>query len=256
MILVFGGTSETAPLAETLAGSGFHVLVSTATDIALKTGDHRHIRRRCGRLDADELRRLLNREGIRAVVDASHPYAVALHDMVRSVCTGMGIPLIRYRRPASAVGDFKGLHWAADHDEAARLACLPGRRLLLTIGSGNLLPYIRCARSRKAALFARVLPEPESLDTCLRAGLPHARIVAARGPFSVEDNRALLRLHRIQVLVSKESGAAGGFEAKLRAAESENCRVVVVRRPMESGIDACGRIEAVAEKLKAVLTSV
>ncbi len=31
MILLIGGTSETAPLAEALAGAGFKILVSTAT---------------------------------------------------------------------------------------------------------------------------------------------------------------------------------------------------------------------------------
>ena len=49
MILLFGGTSETAPLAGALLAEGWSVLVSTATDtpLALPEG----ARRRVGRLD-------------------------------------------------------------------------------------------------------------------------------------------------------------------------------------------------------------
>ena len=51
MILLIGGTSETAPLASGLAGVGYEVLVSTATDSRLNVGDHPRISRRAGRLD-------------------------------------------------------------------------------------------------------------------------------------------------------------------------------------------------------------
>jgi precorrin-6A/cobalt-precorrin-6A reductase len=253
MILVFGGTSETAPLADMLASSGFHVLVSTATDIALDTGAHQRIRRRHGRLDVDELIALLHSEAIQAVVDAGHPYAEGLHDTARRACRSIGIPLIRFQRPASVVPNRPWLHWAAHHREAASMACRLGQRVLLTIGSQHIAAYVQPARSQGIALFARVLPEPESLAACLGAGLERTQVIAARGPFSVEDNRALLRTHRIQVLVTKESGAAGGLDAKHRAAEQENCQVVIIRRPVESDVSICNRFEAVIGKLNAVL---
>ncbi|MBF0509675.1 MAG: precorrin-6A/cobalt-precorrin-6A reductase [Deltaproteobacteria bacterium] len=43
MILLIGGTSETASFAEALAAAGFDVLVSTATDVALEVGRHPRI---------------------------------------------------------------------------------------------------------------------------------------------------------------------------------------------------------------------
>ncbi len=43
MILLIGGTSETAPLASGLAAAGYEVLVSTATDAPAGDRDHPRI---------------------------------------------------------------------------------------------------------------------------------------------------------------------------------------------------------------------
>jgi precorrin-6A/cobalt-precorrin-6A reductase len=41
------------------------------------------------------------------------------------------------------------------------------------------------------------------------------------------------------VLVTKDSGAAGGVPAKLQAARREGCLVVVIRRPVSLGSEPC-----------------
>ncbi len=79
MILLIGGTSETPPLAAGLAAAGYAVLVSTATDVPLAIEEHPRIRRRTGRLDEEGLVALAGEEGVRAIVDAAHPYAAAAH---------------------------------------------------------------------------------------------------------------------------------------------------------------------------------
>ena len=59
-----------------------------------------------------------------------------------------------------------------------------------------------------------------------------------RGPFTVEGERALLREHRIDVLVTKDSGGPL-TSAKLAAARAEGVRMLVVRRPpLPAGVDA------------------
>ncbi len=75
MILLIGGTSETAPLAEALAAAGFKVLVSTATEVPLNVGDHPNIFSRSGKLDGPDMAQLAKKRGVQAIVDASHPYA-------------------------------------------------------------------------------------------------------------------------------------------------------------------------------------
>jgi precorrin-6A/cobalt-precorrin-6A reductase len=215
MILLFGGTSETAPLADMLAGAGFDVLVSTATPIELDTGGHRRIRRRTGRLDAAAMVDLIQAEKVSDVVDAAHPYAEQLHATVARACKTARVRLLRYQRPSAPVPDMDEIQWAVDHAAAARMACRPGFRVLLTIGSQNITPYARTAEDNQADLFARVLPEPDSLEACRKAGLSPEQVIGLRGPFSRNDNVGLLRQLQIDTLVTKESGVAGGFKEKI-----------------------------------------
>ena len=105
--------------------------------------------------------------------------------------------------------------------------------VLLTTGSNNLSPYVEQATRTGLLLVARVLPREDSISACLRAGLPRERIITGKGPFTVEANREHIRRFNIGVLVTKDSGAAGGVPEKLRAARLESCQVVVVQRRVE-----------------------
>ena len=58
-----------------------------------------------------------------------------------------------------------------------------------------------------------------------------AEFICANGPFSVEENVRLLRQHQTGVIVTKDSGDAGGVDTKLVAAQTCGCTVVLVRRP-------------------------
>ncbi len=103
MILLIGGTSETAPLASGLAAAGYEVLVSMATDVPLAIEEHPRIRRRTGRLDEEGLVALAKEKGIRAIVDAAHPYAAAAHSRrtERGEAPGDSLP----RLPAAGSAD-------------------------------------------------------------------------------------------------------------------------------------------------------
>lgn len=271
MILLIGGTSETAPLAAGLAEAGYDLLVSQATTAPLAIGEHPRISRRAGRLDEEGLTALGKEKGIRAIIDAAHPYAVAAHAAAHNAALHLGIPCLVFRRPevlpaesvrstdtaqtggvastldegrdAPASEDFSGwstgragaagipVRFAADHAEAAQIAFALGRPVLLTTGSRNLGPYAEAARRTGVPLAVRVLDAPESLAACRAAGISEERVIAGRGPFSTEENLAALRRFGIGVIVTKESGRAGGFDTKLAATRRENCAVVVIRRP-------------------------
>ena len=294
MILLIGGTSETAPLASGLAEAGYAVLVSKATDAPLAIGDHPRISRRAGRLDEEGMVALGKENGIRAIVDAAHPYAEVAHEAAHNAAKRLGIPCLVFRRPealtpesgpcpdavpadkavpffaegrpaspagtvpipsidapfkiaghrlASSVESPAGteagrikpsespVRFAADHTEAAEMAFASGRPVLLTTGSRNLAPYAETARRTGVPLAVRILDIPESLLVCRESGIPGDRIIAGRGPFSVEENLAAIRRFGIGVIVTKESGRAGGLDAKLAAARATNCAIVVIRRP-------------------------
>lgn len=234
MILLAGGTSETAPMATALLRAGHRVLVSLATEADLGLADDPALEVRRGRLDNFGFKELISRRGIAAVVDASHPFAQALHRELTEVCADLGIPRIRFERPELEFGP--GVEVAESHEAAAVSALRHGRPVLLTTGSRNLLPYLEAARSANLPLFARVLPGAESEQACLQAGFPVDRIEFSRGPFSVDQTRSLLRRWGIGVLVAKNGGTASGLAERLEAARLEGAAAVVVRRPeRESG---------------------
>jgi len=234
MILLLGGTSETASVAEALARAGYRVLVSTATEIELFIGSHPRIEHRSGRLDAGQMTRLVWERGIRAIVDAAHPFALAVHATAAQVAEQLQIPYLRYARPG-CVGEGTGVRIAANHEEAARLACESGSPVLLTIGSSNVMPYAVEARRIGVPLVARVLDHPDSHKACRDAGILAECVLTGRGPFSVEENRRVIQEYHIGVLVTKDSGDAGGVPEKLEAARLEGCSAIVVGRPEASG---------------------
>jgi len=232
VILLFGGTSETAELALALTQTGEQILVSTATDAPLDIGDHPAILRRCGRLDRAGIVGLIKDKSIRVVVDGSHPYAVELHATVAAAAHQAEIPCFRYQRRTATMVAGTGLYFVADHQEAAALAVKLGTAVLLTTGSRQLSPYVELLKSHKIPLYARVLPYPESEQACDQAGLPRESRIVGRGPFSEAENRELICNKGIGVLITKDSGTRGGVNEKISAARQENCQIIVVQRPV------------------------
>lgn len=234
MILLLGGTSETAALAAALAAAGHTVVVSTATEAPLELPDHPLVRRRRGRLDAAAMAAFLRDSGSTALVDAAHPYAVEAHANAEQAARAAAIPYFRWHRAETGLDGLEGVAVAGNHEEAARTAFSYGHTVLLTVGSRNLEPYAREAARTGLGVFARVLPLEESLEYCRRVGLPEAAILAARGPFSVKENRAAIRLAGAGTVVTKDGGIEGGLPAKIEAARIEGCRLVAIRRPLVS----------------------
>lgn len=248
MILLLGGTKETASIAEGLAAVGYEVLVSTATDFPLRVGSGPKILRRTGELKKEDMAKLIRDWRIAGIVDSTHPYAESVRAMARTAAEQAAIPYLTLIRPGTIHGR-EGIFWAADHEQAARLSFSFGQPVFLTTGSRNLAPYSQESRRVNIPLVVRVLPYGTSFEACQAAGIPEENILARRGPFSVEENRAVIRKFRVGTLVTKDSGALGGVPEKVEAALLEGCRVIVVKRP-DHGLK--GAFENTADLIAAV----
>ncbi len=248
MILLLGGTSETATIASSIAAGGLGVLVSTASDTPLDVGEHPSIARRSGPLDLPAMEELIRQRDINVVVDVTHPYAVKVRATARAAASATRRPYLTFIRP-SALKETDEIIMAADHASAAQAAFGLGGGVLLTSGAGNLQPYVKLARETGLRLVVRVLDRPQSMAACEAAGLTPADIIAGRGPFDVEANRQHIRYSQAGVIVTKDGGQPSGLRDKLTAAKLQGCRVVVVARP---GLPAEGNYQNVDALIEAV----
>lgn len=225
-LVIFSGTSEGHALCRFVSDCGGCADVYVATDYGAAVMEPMHgITVHEGRLDADAMAAALDADTL--VVDATHPYAAVVSENLRAACAQTGAQYERLLRPALDGGDVVTV---SDTAAAAEwLNAHPGRALLTT-GSKELAAFTAVEGYRER-LVARVLPSVSVLEQCASIGFAGAQIIAMQGPFSHEMNVALLRQTRADIMVTKDTGAAGGFAEKLSAAREVGATVLVIARP-------------------------
>lgn len=233
MILVMAGTGDALTLALAIHQRGWPLLVTTVTESAASRYHAHGIKVLTGRRTAETLAVLMRERNIRLLVDATHPFAARAHESAWSACQALSIPYVRYERPPAAIPDSPYVHWAATHDEAAQQAQAWGRGgvVLLTIGIQHLKAYAPLVDDPTIRVVIRMLATSDNLRRCQDIGIGPRDIVAMQGPFGARLNQALYQHLGVGVLVTKESGEAGGVGAKVRPALAGQIHVVVVKRP-------------------------
>ena len=232
-LILFGGTTEGRALCAFCVAEHIPALYCVATaDGADAAAGLTGIEVRVGRLDADGMAALFAQEAPEIVVDATHPYAVEASRNIVLACQQIGIRLIRVARESA---DEPGGCVYVDGADAllAFLADAPGN-VFATTGASSAAVLARLPDFQNR-VFLRILPSLDSLKTCLDAGFHPNRLICMQGPFSTALNRAMFEAVDARILVTKESGAAGGFPEKLAAALVLGMTVVVLTKPAETG---------------------
>ncbi|TNE37396.1 MAG: cobalt-precorrin-6A reductase [Alphaproteobacteria bacterium] len=232
-ILLIGGTHEAVALNAALSEKkGIRLITSlagrTSAPVKLK-GEV--LMGGFGGLDGFD--RLLRAEEITRVIDASHPFAARITETAFTCARSAGIPYLRLCRPA----------WVEQPDDqwirAGNLADAAGKigfhkRIFLTIGRQELAAF---EGATDKFLLVRSIEKgdftPEKSEVAF---------LQARGPFSVDDEIALMTEHRIDLLVSKNSGGAATY-AKIEAARRLKLPVLMIDRPQEPSADTYASVK-------------
>ncbi len=219
--LILGGTGDANRLADALLRAQIDAIYSYAgrTKIPLP---HALPTRIGGFGGAAGLADFIRSDAITHVIDATHPFAAEMSRHAVEACASTATPLLALERApwTRTAGD----RWIEVADIAAAVAALPDAptRVFLAIGRQHLAPF---AAKPQHAYTLRFVDRPDSA-----LPLPEAEVIVSRGPFTLEDDRELMRERGIAWLVARNAGGDGA-RAKIDAARELGLPVIMIERP-------------------------
>ena len=240
-IIIFSGTTEGRILSDRLTKDCMPHIVSVASEYGKEMMDENAFAEiHVGRMDANEIIGFLTEREFSEedmVIDATHPFATEVTSNIKVAVESFGVSLIRVIREEEKELPKDAEKYLDITDCANSLDKTEGN-ILLTTGSKELGQYCKSVSTEtKKRTYVRVLPSIDSLKLCEMEGIESDHIIAMHGPFGKELNEAILRQYDIKHLVTKESGAAGGFAEKMSAAVSAGAALHVIERPyIEEGV--------------------
>lgn len=220
-ILLLGGVTEALAIARTLGPEHVYSLAGVGrvpTDLTCQV--------RVGGYGGSEgLAQFVRAERISLILDATHPYAAQISRNAAEAARACGVPCWALRRPAWLPQPGDDWREVADWAELVE-ALKPFKRPLFTSGREPLQHLDEIPAEQFWTLRA--------LD--VYPGNKRCEVIGARGPFLIEDERALFEERRIDVLISKNSGSTA-TEPKLEVARERGVPVLVLKRPMLAQVD-------------------
>jgi precorrin-6A/cobalt-precorrin-6A reductase len=174
---------------------------------------------------------------IQILIDATHPFAAQISWNAATAASTVGIPHLMLVRPVW--GGTSGDRWIEVEHHQAAAAALPGlaQRVFLTIGRQELSAF---ANLEPIWFLMRMIDPPLP-----GAIAPNGELLLERGPFTLADERSLLKKYAIEAIVSKNSGGAATY-AKIIAARELSIPVVMVQRPV---VPASAQVTTVEQAL-------
>lgn len=220
-ILVLGGTTEATALCHRLSEAGLSGTISFAGRVERPV--RQPLPQRVGGFGGvPGLCEYLRKNAITHLVDATHPFAAQMSANAIDAAAQTKVPLIALTRAPWTAQD--GDHWRHVPDIAGAVAALdrPPARVMLAVGRMHLPDF---APNPQHFYLLRLVDPPKTPPP-----FPDHHIVVDRGPFTRAGDLALMQDHRIDLVVSKNSGGKGAA-AKLAAARQLGLPLIMIDRP-------------------------
>ena len=220
-ILLLGGVGDALAIARRLAPQDIYSLAG----LGKRPSDLPCQVRVGGYGGAEGLAAFMAAEGIDLLLDITHPYAAQISANAARAAELSGVPCWALRRPGWQAGG--GDDWREVADWAALSTALELFQR----------PFFTLGREPLAHLQAIPLHQHWTVR-CLDdyPGTPRARVIGARGPFNLADERALFAAGQFDVLISKNSGSSA-TEPKLQVARELGLPVLLLARPPLPAVD-------------------
>ena len=223
MILIFGGTTEGRLAVKTLEeGEGPYFYSTRGCGQEIECSHGKHI---CGAMTTEEMIEFCRSHDIKLIIDAAHPFASRLHDSIYHTGRILELPVIRFDRlypPA----EYDKIEMCDSFENASEAMKRKGVRRLLALTGVQTIDKLKLYWEFNETFF-RILNRRDSLNKAIQAGFPEDHLV-----YYEKDNIDYLidNLHPDAIL-TKESGASGGYFEKIEAAKRAGIDIFVIRRP-------------------------
>lgn len=225
MIWIIGGTSNAVEIARLMQVNQLPHLITVTTSLGRDIAELQGSRVLTGALTPEAMEQLIDREHIRLVVDASHPFAADVSRQAMAVCTHKDLLYLRFERQQVR---HSAARYFDSYESVIRFLEKTNGNILITTGSKYCAKYMPLGVDR---LFVRVLDTPASLQQTGEAGYPSEHVLTMRAVVTEAENRQTMKDLQIRFLVTKDSGADGGLEEKIQAALSVGAEVLIIDRP-------------------------
>jgi len=243
-IWLIGGTSESVTVAQILLTHNFSVVVTVATESAIKLyGSHPNLMVVSGKIAPEDMKSFVLQHQVKVIIDASHPFAVNVSQGAMISSQKYHIPYLRYDRPSIPTHD-QVIEFSS-YESLLDSQYLRGKRVLLTVGCQPLSFFENY--HQESTLFTRVLPYPDSLNQAYQAGFKCDRIIALRPPINYQLEKALWQNWDIETVVTKAGGKAGGQNIKQKLAQELNIPLVVISRPTLDYLNLTSKMSDILE---------
>ncbi len=221
LLLILGGTSDARLLAKETAVLGLRAIYSYAG--RTRAPEALPIPTRIGGFGGpDGLAEYIANSRITHLIDATHPFAAQISENAVLASRKTGVPLIALARPPWKSPNDDDWIIAPDMDSAVAALNVDPLRVFLAIGRTEIAHF---ATQPQHHYLLRFVDPPDAPPP-----FPQHEIVIDKGPFELEGDTTLLKTHRIDLVVSKNSGGDGA-RAKIDAAQALDLPVLMIDRP-------------------------
>ena len=229
-IWIIGGTTETFETAEKLLASNKDIIITVATKYGLEEFAKFSPYLLQKSMDENQMEDFCKEYKIEKIADISHPYAQNVSKNALEVSKKLNIPYFRYERKNTSINsDNENIFYVDNHSEAINLAKEKNfQKILLTTGINNAFDYVKADFPN---LYIRILPRSQQIRMLEEAHFPSKNIIAMQGPFSLDMNISTIKYCNADVMITKQSGTAGGYDEKIQACLDCNISCIVIKRP-------------------------
>lgn len=250
-VLVAGGTSDGYEAARELLELGLRVGVSVAygTGLSVVPPGAAALVGPLDRMGWEDRLRELSRRGLRAVLDATHPFASEVKGHLDGACGALSIPLVRLSRPIRIPTEAVRVGSYGEMTEALISRTGPGDLVFLTFGVKGLVEVAGPLKGAGRRVLARVLPTEDSLRGALSAGLSGREILCSWGSLGAVSDRAIMEDAGARACAAKASGDPSGLEGKRRACMEMGIPLVLLVPPRFEGLEMAEALERVRSML-------